>query len=393
MRNSCNSPWAKRLLLSLLSLVFVLMCGCGADKPPDEAQISADLISEDFDISMSWIQSREDADDVDSILPYEITSLTIEKRDTQEEAGWDTVWFDFEATNGIHNYTGSACADYKHYSQGGWIFENCTVESYLSSPACEPRFEEFVAATAGITNSRDFPASLERSACTLEECYLNADDVPQSNIDSSVFPYGCPVAVFRYAGKAGLANDFYTQSENPYYILGYTADSDGAYGTGWYYYTIGYATDSTQPQPKNEWWLFKSESESEYDDCVLIALRIENAAITQVDIAYPVNGSFYTVFEDDSPYTETSENDPLAVHLYGEAQTDHIDSEWGQPAPEPYSFTASGSYLTLDNLLNGAEPYQTAELVETCPLEQTPSMRSWIEKYADPDSSISDFAV
>ena len=389
MRHSGVCLLNKRALLALLPMAWALLSGCGADKPPDEAQIAADLISENYDISQPWIQSREHADDVGNFIPYEITSVTIEKRDTQEETGWDSVWFDFEATNGIHNYTGSACADYKLYSQGGWIFENCTVESYLSSPACEPRFEEFAAVMDNIA-VRDFPASLSQSDFSLEECYLNADDVPQSNIDSAVFPYGCPVAVFRYTGKAGPADDFYTQSENPYYILGYQADSNDAFSAGWYYYTIGYASDSTQPQPKSEWRLYKSESESDYDDCVLIALRLEEAAITQVDIAYPVNGKFYTVYEDDSPHTDIPADDPLAIRMYGEAQTDHIDPEWGQPAPEPYSFTASGSYLTLDNLLNGPDPYQTAELVETCPLEQTPSMRSWIEKYADDASSISD---
>lgn len=375
------------------SSILIVLSGCSSSKPVDEDQIKTDIISDTYNISSGWIQSRERADNTEQYLPYTIVDLSIEKRDTRKEEGWDTIWFDFTATNGIHNYSGSAYAEYKLYSEGGWILENCMPKEYISSPASEPRFEEFAATLDSITNPRYFPESLDEDKFILEDCYLDEEDVPKEYVDDSIFPSNTPVAVYKYTGKAGFADDLFTQAENLYYVLGYAPDSSYDYASGWYFDSIALSSDSKEPEGKNEWRIYKSQSDSEYSDSGLIALQISDGSVAAIQLAFPVNGTYYIVYESSSVTNETVEGSDTALHISGRAKSSFSDPEWGDADPVQFSFVVDGAYISADNYPSvnwWYRSYPDAELIDIYAPDKMPATAEWIGKYIKSTSVISD---
>ena len=162
----------------MLGTIILSLSACGSPKPPDENTIMEDLLSDKYDISTQWLQSYKSADDTNQCLPYEINTLTIEKRNTKEDTGYDSVWFYFTASNGIHKYTGSGSAVYKLYSQGGWIMEDCTLDNYTSKPAGKPRVAEMMSEINLINNPLEFPVDASADKFKLEEYHLNIKIIP-----------------------------------------------------------------------------------------------------------------------------------------------------------------------------------------------------------------------
>ena len=68
----------------MLGTIILSLSACGSPKPPDENTIMEDLLSDKYDISTQWLQSYKSADDTNQCLPYEINTLTIEKRNTKD---------------------------------------------------------------------------------------------------------------------------------------------------------------------------------------------------------------------------------------------------------------------------------------------------------------------
>lgn len=257
-------------LVAAMALFVLNGCGDRTPKPPDEKQIAEDLSAENNCFFSSWIMSRKEIDTPEVMLPYEITSLTISKRDTREEDRWDTVWFDFTATNTIHEYTGSAYADYKLYSQGGWLLEDWNFEEYESHPAIAPRFEELMGAI-GYLSVQNTPEDFEKSKYSIMNYCESAEEAAtvfgstyQQNIDNGLLPYNEPIAMWKYAGKSGDVYGLYTQTVNPIYVLGYSSDlylesidiqeeEFELYDPpGWYFYTLAVNESSTPSSPVTE---------------------------------------------------------------------------------------------------------------------------------------------
>lgn len=124
----------RRCWIMTFSLCTILiLAGCGS-MVPHEDKIKADLMENGFGNSIS-VQSMQNLDTYE-YLPYNITALTITKRDTIEKN--DTVWFEFTADNTAVCSTGAGTAYYHNYTEGGWNLESFTVDTQTTKPIAEP---------------------------------------------------------------------------------------------------------------------------------------------------------------------------------------------------------------------------------------------------------------
>ncbi|RHT85917.1 hypothetical protein [Butyricicoccus sp. AM27-36] len=389
----------------MLGTIILSLSACGSPKLPDENTIMEDLLSDKYDISTQWLQSYKSADDTNQCLPYEINTLTIEKRNTKEDTGYDSVWFDFTASNGIHKYTGSGSAVYKLYSQGGWIMEDCTLDNYTSKPAGKPRVAEMMSEINLINNPLEFPVDASADKFKLEEYYLNTNDIPSEYKDYTYIPQDVPMAFYRYADAVGPADGLDTQATNTLYILQYVPDTFDGESTdeemmyrdyvGWSYYGMCFDDNTTMPEGKNEWRLYSAERLNAYSDADehpgLFSVTITDGQITNVDILRTEYNKYF-VFStgvncDDSNFqTSWADDYGAAIQVTGIARTDFPNYSYDDPGEQSLNgkhltCTIDGSTLTTDMFWWERTFSNVATLVDTRDLSEALTPEQIIARY------------
>lgn len=398
----------KKILCSILISAAVLsLSACGIPKPVDEKTIAADLISKKQDISTDWLYSLQDTTENSRYLPYQVIKLTIEKRDTNTKAGYDDIWFDFIASNGVHRYTGSGSASYRLYSQGGWIMENCSIDQYHSSPAGKPRVEEMLDCVWSMEDSFEIPQDRSADKFQLEQCYLDPKELPQEYQESDWCPQDEPIALFRYHGPTGPEDALYTPRQNPLYLLVYIPDAyDSRYDLdaveedgmidpsdiGWVYSDMLYDDQSSGEEGKNEWRLYVADPSSAYGDQHkgLFAITIKNGQITHVDMFfYNDMQNRYIVFSADANDAdhfscEAADAYGLFARITGIGTSKNPESSDPEDAwsiSMPFDITLCEGALT-SNRYEWQDNYsETLFLEETKPLQEAWTAEQVIEQY------------
>lgn len=114
-------------------VIFAALSACGASSP-NEKQLVEDLQAQAFSEQFA-VQTISDLETYE-LLPYAITDLEIDKRDTIDVD--DTVWFSFTADNSAIEYQGTGTAYYHKYTEGGWQLESFSVDTQASKPIAPP---------------------------------------------------------------------------------------------------------------------------------------------------------------------------------------------------------------------------------------------------------------
>ena len=124
----------KRRLLVCMGLPFLfVLSGCGSMTPGAD-ELKQDLTENNWQNDL-YVQTIENVETF-QVLPYEITALSITKRDTIDKN--DTIWFEFTADNTAVEVSGTGTASYYLYTEGGWQLEGFTVDTQTSKPIAPP---------------------------------------------------------------------------------------------------------------------------------------------------------------------------------------------------------------------------------------------------------------
>lgn len=115
------------------TVILITLSACGASAP-NEKQLVEDLQAQAFSEQFA-VQTISDLETYE-LLPYAITDLEIDKRDTIDAD--DTVWFSFTADNSAIEYQGTGTAYYHKYTEGGWQLDSFSVDTQTSKPISAP---------------------------------------------------------------------------------------------------------------------------------------------------------------------------------------------------------------------------------------------------------------
>ncbi|MCQ5128039.1 hypothetical protein NE562_00080 [Butyricicoccus faecihominis] len=362
---------ARSTFLAILVLGILSMLSACGHAPPKEKQIKADVLAQG--LSEMWISSRADIDDPTQFLSYEISSLSISKRDTRSNEGLDTVWFNFTATNSIHEYSGSAYANYKLYSEGGWILDDWYFESYESHPIAAPRFEELMN-VLNYCSALNMPETFDKSSFAQGDYYASAAEAStesnvlgytyQENVSEGRFPYEQPVATWSYSGKCGNKYGLYTQILNPLYILGYSSDvylGDDYYANGqvgWYLYNTVSSENGTISSPVSTTRTYAGKTTNKGSDIVLTIIIVDGEP---VEVTYTITWK--------SLISEDMLSEDLVVDIY--------NVEYGDETRASFIIKGDSRYPNETN----ASGWLTINVDET-----TASIRDHLHEYTDIDA-------
>lgn len=105
-------------ILLLSAGLLIALTSCGTPKPPQENEL-AENIPEEF----KSVMIGNPFDELNMyIYDMDVTSVTIEKRQTNEKA--DTVYCVVEFDNEYYHFTRYLKMDFNYYDQGGWILDD-----------------------------------------------------------------------------------------------------------------------------------------------------------------------------------------------------------------------------------------------------------------------------
>lgn len=107
----------KKIWLCLLSLGLIMaLCSCGGKSVPDENQIKSEIPDYVTELTI-------DNPFGGSTERFEITSLEIEKRQTEDKE--DTSWCLIQMQNDYYSVQRYVICYYNYYDKGGWILDDC----------------------------------------------------------------------------------------------------------------------------------------------------------------------------------------------------------------------------------------------------------------------------
>jgi len=158
----------KKILITLMLIVFMFLVGCG-NKVKNEKEIQSDLgayLQSDFDIESE-----------------KIVSVTIDKRQTEKEQKMDMVWCTVKTEDEGYAYEKNAILLYVLYDEGGWLLEEVSINErneWIIEPINGISYDEVVASLVGtnisvnnqiwqITNENIKSATIEEQETNLEE--------------------------------------------------------------------------------------------------------------------------------------------------------------------------------------------------------------------------------
>lgn len=117
----------KTFLLSIIvSISTLFFAGCGTPKVPDINQMTEDLIatnSANFDITYQYDSSAKKEF-------FDVNSVELVKRKTDEDAGIDTVYVIATLDNEYYTASANYTLTYNLYDEGGWILDEFKITDY-----------------------------------------------------------------------------------------------------------------------------------------------------------------------------------------------------------------------------------------------------------------------
>lgn len=125
----------KTFLLSIIvSISTLFFAGCGTPKVPDIDQMSKDLVA----INAANFDIRYQYDSSVKTESFDVSSIELVKRKTDDESGVDTAYISAILDNEYYTVNADYTLTYNLYDEGGWILDEYEVTDYSIDAKANP---------------------------------------------------------------------------------------------------------------------------------------------------------------------------------------------------------------------------------------------------------------